>query len=201
MSHYRASTPVDASAAAAGQGVSRWAARGVGAGAVLFAAVLTGAAAQISVLVPGTPVPFTLQPLAVLLAGAALGARLGAASQILYLALGVIGASMFAVSPLLAPGVARLAGPTGGFLLAFPAAAFTVGRLADRGWTRSWLGAVAAMGAGLAVLYAAGAAWLGAIAGSAGVVALWPFAAADLLKIAAAAAALPLATRTFGPRP
>ena len=105
MSHYRAtSSPalsiVEATAERAG---SRLARHGVRAGAVLFAAVLTGAAAQFAVSVPWTAVPFTMQPVAVLLAGAVLGARLGALSQMLYLALGVTGAAMFALSPVLAP--------------------------------------------------------------------------------------------------
>jgi len=154
----------------------------VRAGAVLFAAVLTGAAAQLAVTVPWTAVPFTLQPVAVVLAGAVLGARLGALSQTLYLALGVTGAAMFALSPVLAPGVARLVGPTGGFLLAFPLAAFATGWLADRGWTRSYAGAVAAMLGGLAVLYAGGGLWLAALAGPSSLVTLWAFAAADLVK-------------------
>lgn len=182
----------------------RWGApavsRGVRVGAVLFAAVLTGAAAQLSLTVPGTAVPFTMQPLAVLLAGAALGARHGALSQVVYLVLGVAGASMFAVSPVLLPGVARLLGPTGGFLLAFPMAAFAAGWLADRGWTRTYVGTVAAMTAGLAVLYAGGLSWLVVLGGPSSTVALWPFAAADLVKITVAAAVVPLAVRALGPR-
>ena len=117
MSHYRA-TPTRASVslvgAAADHAGSRLAAHGVRAGAVLFAAVLTGAAAQLSVTSPWTAVPFTMQPVAVLLAGAVLGARLGALSQALYLVMGVTGASMFALSPVLAPGLARLLGPRAG---------------------------------------------------------------------------------------
>ena len=202
MPHYRAATARVSSsslvAAAADRAGSRLAAAGVRAGAVLFAAVLTGAAAQLSVAVPGTAVPVTMQPAAVLLAGAVLGARLGALSQVVYLALGVTGAAMFAMSPLLSPGVARLLGPTGGFLLAFPLAALTAGWLADRGWTRSYLGTVAAMGAGLAVLYTGGALWLVALAGPQAIAGLGIFAATDAIKVAAAAAALPAARWTFG---
>jgi biotin transport system substrate-specific component len=202
MSHYRATSSPALSIveAAAERTRSRLASHGVRAGAVLFAAVLTGAAAQLAVTVPWTAVPFTLQPVAVVLAGAVLGARLGALSQTLYLALGVTGAAMFALSPVLAPGVARLVGPTGGFLLAFPLAAFATGWLADRGWTRTYVGAVAAMLGGLAVLYAGGGLWLAALAGPSSVVTLWAFAAADLVKVVVAAAVLPVAVRAFGAR-
>ena len=100
--------------------------------AVVLGAALVAAAAQISVPLPGTPVPMTLQPLAVLLVGGLLGARLGAASMILYLAVGIAGLPVFTPTvPLL--GLARLFGPTGGYLLAYPVAAFVVGRLTDPG--------------------------------------------------------------------
>ena len=203
MPHYRAATARVSSsslvAAAADRAGSRLAATGVRAGAVLFATALTGAAAQLSVVVPGTAIPVTMQPAAVLLAGAVLGARLGALSQAIYLALGVTGAAMFAVSPLLAPGLARLLGPTGGFLLAFPLGAFVAGWLADRGWTTGYLGAVAAMGAGLAAIYAGGALWLATQAGPQAIAGLGMFAATDVLKVVAAAAVLPAAQRAFGP--
>src|SRR6185312_15589635 len=100
--------------------------------AVLFVTVLTAAAAQVSIPLPFTPVPFTLQPMIVLLGGAALGARLGATSQALYLCLGLIGLPVFAASPTLPPGAARLIGPTAGFLLSYPLAAFVTGWLAER---------------------------------------------------------------------
>jgi biotin transport system substrate-specific component len=202
MSHYRAtSSPalsiVEAAAERAG---SQLAAHGVRAGAVLFAAVLTGTAAQLAFSVPWTAVPFTMQPVAVLVAGAVLGARLGALSQLLYLGLGVTGAAMFALSPALVPGLGRLFGPTGGFLMAFPVAAFAAGWLADRGWTRTYAGTVASMLAGLAVLYAGGALWLAALAGPSSLAVLWAFAAADLVKVAVAAAVLPGAGRALGAR-
>jgi biotin transport system substrate-specific component len=202
MPHYRVSTDAGTCAApgAADRRTVRWAEVGLRAGVVLFAALLNGASAQFSVVVPGTAVPSTLQPLTVLLAGAVLGARYGAASQVAYLGLGAAGVSMFAVSPVLAPGLARLIGPTGGFLLAFPLAAFVTGWFADRGWTRTTPGAVAAMTAGLVMLYAGGASWLAALAGPSSAAALWPLAAADLVKVVAGAAVLPLASRVFGPR-
>src|SRR6187200_3512891 len=87
--------------------------------AVLFVTALTAAAAQVSIPLPFTPVPFTLQPMVVLLGGAALGSRLGMSSQILYLALGIAGLPVFAASPLLPQGIARLVGPTGGYLMSY----------------------------------------------------------------------------------
>src|SRR2546426_593522 len=88
--------------------------------AVLLGAALVAAAAQLSVPLPGTPVPLTLQPLAVLVVGGLLGAPLGAASLLLYLALGAAGLPVF--TPFGVPGLGRLLGPTGGYLLAYPLA-------------------------------------------------------------------------------
>src|SRR5437763_1622693 len=100
----------------------RRAALGVRVLAVVLGAVLVALAAQVAVPLPGTPVPMTLQPMAVLLVGGLLGARLGALSMILYLAMGAAGLPVFTPTvPLV--GVARLFGPTGGYLLAYPVAA------------------------------------------------------------------------------
>src|SRR5439155_23170003 len=115
------------------------------AGAVAFVTVLTAIAAQISIPVPFTPVPFTFQPMVVLLGGAALGARLGMTSQILYLALGIAGLPVFAASATLPPGAARLLGPTGGYLMSYPFAACLAGYLAERGFDRRYVTAVIAM--------------------------------------------------------
>jgi biotin transport system substrate-specific component len=170
---------------------------GLAAGSVLFATALTGAASQVSITLPGTVVPFTLQPLAVLLAGAVLGSRLGALSQALYLAAGVAGASMFAWSPVLLPGIARLVGPTGGFLLAYPAAAFVAGLLAERGLARRPVGAAIAMLAGAAVLYAGGALGMARFV-PVTFAALAPYAALDAVKIAAVCASVPALRRVVG---
>jgi biotin transport system substrate-specific component len=89
--------------------------------------ILTAVAAQIAI--PVKPVPFTLQTMVVLLSGAFLGARYGALSQVIYLAMGIIGLPVFAQVPDGAAGFARLLGPTGGYLLAFPVVAFVVGHL------------------------------------------------------------------------
>jgi len=166
-------------------------------GAVLFVTVLTTAAAQISIPLPFTPVPFTFQPMVVLLGAAALGARLGAASQVLYLMLGMLGMPVFAASPILPQGMARLLGPTGGYLMAYPLAAFVAGSLAERGYDRRYFTAVVAMIAGLAFVFAGGVAWLALVAQPAGgltgalAAGLYPFLAADLAKLLIAAGVMP----------
>src|SRR5213596_2548173 len=98
--------------------------------AVMLGAALVAAAAQVSIPLPGTPVPMTLQPMAVLLVGGLLGAPLGALSMILYLAMGAAGLPVFTPTvPLV--GFARLFGPTGGYLLAYPIAAYAAGWFSD----------------------------------------------------------------------
>jgi biotin transport system substrate-specific component len=166
-------------------------------GAVVFITVLTAVAAQISLTLPFTPVPFTFQPMVVLIGACALGGRLGMTSQVLYLLLGLAGLPVFAASPLLPQGVARLIGPTGGYLMAYPFAAFVAGWLAERGFDRRYLTAVVAMVCGLAVVFAGGLSWLALFTrpalGFAGAVRVGftPFIVADLLKLLAAAAVMP----------
>jgi len=176
---------------------------------VLSVTLLTIVAAQVSVPLPFTPVPFTFQPMVVLIGGAVLGARLGAASQLLYLALGVIGLPVFALSPILPQGALRLLGPTGGYLMAYPLAAFVTGYLAERGLDRRYGTAVLAMAAGLAIVFAGGVAWLAAfVQPDRGVAAalsagFTPFIAADIVKVLAAAGVMPSLWRLIGrpPRP
>jgi biotin transport system substrate-specific component len=167
------------------------------AGALLFVTILTVAAAQISVPLPLTPVPFTFQPMVVLLGAAALGARLGAASQVLYLTLGLAGLPVFAASPILAQGAARLLGPTGGYLMSYPVAAFVAGALAERGLDRRYITAFLAMACGLAVVFAGGISWLAVAVqpaqGLSGALAsgFIPFIGADLIKLLLAAGVMP----------
>ena len=97
---------------------------------VISFSILTAISAQISI--PIKPVPFTLQTMIVLLAGAFLGAKNGAYSQVLYIFLGVIGLPVFAQTADGTMGFARLIGPTGGYLLAFPVAAYLVGLLTEK---------------------------------------------------------------------
>ena len=150
------------------------------------------------VQVPFYPVPMTLQTLAVLTLGALFGARLAAATVALYLGEGLIGLPVFAGA---VAGPAYLAGPTGGYLVGFLLAAALVGWLAERGWTRGWPLALAAMTLGHLVIFAAGFAWLAPMlgAGKAWTVGVVPFGAATVVKTLLAAA-LAIAARRFAPR-
>jgi biotin transport system substrate-specific component len=179
-------------------------ARSIRAGVVLLATTLTAMAAQFSVPLPFTAVPFVLTPMVVLLSGAVLGSRLGAVSQVLYLIAGMSGLAVFAPSLTLPPGAGRLVGPTGGYLMAYPLAAFVTGWLAERGWDRRYLTAAAAMLAGLAIIFAGGVSWIAITVTrslpAAAATGFLPFVLFDLLKIAAAAAILPQAWTLVGAR-
>jgi biotin transport system substrate-specific component len=176
------------------------------AGAVAFVTLLTTAAAQVSIPLPFTPVPFTIQPMVVLVGAAALGSRLGMTSQLLYLTLGCLGGPVFAASPLLPQGFARLVGPTGGYLMAYPCAAFATGWLAERGFDRRYPTAVLAMFCGLAVIFAGGVAWLALSAQPAlgwfGALAtgFYPFVGADIAKLLVAGGVMPLLWRVIRAR-
>ncbi len=165
------------------------------AAAVVAGAVLVAAAAQIAVPIPGTPVPVTLQPLAVLLVGGLLGPGLGASSMVLYLALGALGVPVF--TPYGLPGLARLVGPTGGYLLAYPAAACAVGKLAGDGRRYGRL-TVAVLG-GLGLIHLGGLAQLVILTGSAALafrLGTLPFLLSDVGKLAIAVLVL---RRTVSP--
>jgi len=144
---------------------------------VLVFTVATALSAKLSLPLPGTPVPFTFQPLLVLLSGVLLGGRLGALSQVLYLAAGASGLPVFVMGG----GLAYLLGPTGGYLMAYPFAAFLAGSLAGEGWGRNGI----ALLAGLASIDAGGLAWLAATGPFDLAVALGvqPFLLADLVKV------------------
>jgi len=152
-------------------------------------ALAVALASQVAVPLPGTPVPMTLAPLAVLLVGGLLGPRLGPASLVLYLVLGAAGLPVF--TPGGAPGVARLIGPTGGYLLAYPLAAALVGWVAAR--RPGWSGAVAGPLLGMMAVHAGGVAQLVILTGSARLAVAagtLPFALGDVVKVALAALVL-----------
>ena len=154
--------------------------------AVVGGACAVALASQVAVPLPGTPVPMTLQPLAVLLVGGLLGARRGAASLAFYLALGASGLPVF--TPLGAPGLARLLGPTGGYLLAYPFAAALVGWIVAR--RPGWTGAIGGPLLGMLVVHAGGLAQLLILTGSARLAlaaGVMPFVLGDTVKVALAA--------------
>lgn len=163
-------------------------------------AVFVAATAQVIIPLPFTPVPISLVTFGVLLVGAAYGAARGAATLALYLLVGALGAPFFA--PGETEGVARLLGPTGGYLLSYPFAAALTGWLAQRRWDRRLWSAALAMLAGSAVIYGFGLPWL-AVALGTGVgetllLGFAPFVPGDLVKLALAAAILPGAWRLVG---
>ena len=153
--------------------------------AIMAGAALVGLAAQIAIPVPGTEVPLTMQLPAVLLVGALLGPRLGAASLVVYVMLGAAGVPVF--SPIGPPGVARLVGPTGGYLLAFPIAAAFVGRIVSDGSDIGKLALGLVLGA--LIIHAGGVIHLtvltGDLAAAANVVSA-PFVLSTLLKLTVA---------------
>ena len=165
------------------------------AGAVVFIAL----AAQVTWDYPfiqtkaGGPVPITGQTFAVLVTGALLGSRLGAASILAYLAVGVIGAPVFADG---SQYYSAFAGATCGYLIGFVPAAFIVGWFAERGWDRSrWI--LLPMLVANAIIYLPGLIWLDRWAAIMGFPistldsGLWPFIPGDLAKLVAAALVLP----------
>jgi biotin transport system substrate-specific component len=166
--------------------------RVVAIGIVGFAAALA-LASQVAVPIPGTPVPITLQPLVVVLAGMWLGPVAGAASMVLYLCVGATGLPVF--SPFGAPGIARFFGPTGGYLFAYPVAAFVAGALARR--SSSLVGRWGAALAGTTVLLLGGLAQLAILNGSLAAalpLAIHPFLPLDAVKALVAALLVPRTT-------
>jgi len=168
--------------------------RGAAALGVAGFAVAIALASQVSIPLPGTAVPLTLQPMLVVLAGLMLGPRLGALSVALWIAAGIAGLPVF--TPGGAPGIARLLGPTGGYITAYPVAAFAAGYIASLrpGFANRLAGALA----GMALLHVGGFAQLAILTGSfsaAAVAGVAPFAAADAAKaiVAAMVARAPVA--------
>ncbi|HEU4682097.1 MAG TPA: biotin transporter BioY [Gemmatimonadales bacterium] len=163
--------------------------------AVALGALLVALAAQVVVPVPFSPVPMTLQPLAVLVVGGLLGTAGGLAALILYLVLGILGLPVFA--PGGAPGILRLVGPTGGYLLAFPIAAALTGALVGRA-PRSVLRVLLACALGMVIIHIGGVAQLALLGGDPALafrVGFIPFLTGDLLKIGLAVALIMLAGR------
>jgi biotin transport system substrate-specific component len=159
--------------------------------AILILSGVVLLAVSSKVQVPFWPVPMTLQTLAVLMIGATYGARLAASSLIAYLVAGAVGLPVFASGA----GPAYMAGPTGGYLAGFLIAAVILGWLADRGYGRTILSALAMFAIGEVAIFALGAGWLSSLLGvekavSAG---LLPFIPAEILKVALATAILSLA--------
>jgi biotin transport system substrate-specific component len=173
----------------------------VSAALVVAFALLTALAAQIEIPLPFTPVPITGQTFAVLLAGAALGSRLGAASQGVYWMLGAVGLPFYSGGD---GGWQAATGATAGYLVGFIIAAYVVGFLAERRQDRAVVTAVPAFLTGSAIIYLCGVGWLWysvdafATAEAAMAAGLTPFIIGDLVKIGLAGVLLPAAWRLVG---
>ena len=161
---------------------------------VVGASIVTSLAAQVAIPVPWSLVPITGQTFAVTLTGAVLGMRRGFLAQALYLAEGACGLPVFAGG---AAGPAILAGPTAGYLIAFPIAAALTGALAERGWDRRFATMLLAMLFGSVPIFALGLAMLARFVPAGGLLAagLFPFIPGDLIKATLAALAFPAAWR------
>lgn len=160
---------------------------------IVLGALLVAALAQVEIPLPFTPVPITGQTFGVLLVGAALGSKRGAASLASYLALGMFGLPFFAGG---AHGLKIVLGATGGYLIGFVLAAYVIGLLAERGLERSVRTSLLPFLVGTAIIYVCGVAWLTVILGSlskAVTAGLLPFLVGDAIKLVAAALALPAA--------
>ena len=159
-------------------------------GLVIVFSLFIAACAQFAL--PIGDVPITGQTFAVLLTGALLGSRLGAAAVIAYLIEGAVGLPFFAAG---GSGLVRFIGPSGGYLIAFPAAAFVTGAFAEHGWDKRYHTAVVAMAIGSLIILLSGWAWYSVITNTAPELsfklAVMKFLPGDVIKIALAAAVLP----------
>jgi biotin transport system substrate-specific component len=158
------------------------------AGGTIFMSLM----AQIAIPVPGSPVPITGQTLGVLLIGTAYGASLGLATIAIYVALGLFGAPVLAQG---AHGFARLAGPTGGYLIGMLLAAFVVGTLANRRWDVRLQTSFGQMILGEILVFAPGLIWLKIYTGASWswtlAAGFTPFIVGEIIKIGLAGFALP----------
>lgn len=159
---------------------------------VIGASLLIAISAQVAIPLPFTPVPLTLQPLAVIFVGVALGSKRGAAAAALYLLEGLSGLPVFAQGH---GGAIWLVSATAGYLYSYPFAAYVAGFISERGWGSTVVRAISGMLLALGVIYLGGWSWLATLtdaryAFTAGVA---PFVMADIVKVALGAALLPKA--------
>jgi biotin transport system substrate-specific component len=149
---------------------------------VIGASIVLAISAQIAIPVPFSPVPITMQTLAVLLTGALLGPQLGTMAVITYLLEGIIGLPVFANAH---AGLVTLMGPTGGYLLGFVPAAFVTGYLFEHSNSSSWVKTLVIMTLGTLLIFIYGLAWLAITLADGPILAigLYPFLPGALLKI------------------
>ncbi len=160
---------------------------------ILAGALFVALFAQMEIPLPFSPVPITAQTFAVLLVGATLGSRRGAAALLTYLAEGALGLPFFAGG---ASGLRVLSGATAGYLFGFVLAAYVIGLLAERGLERNLRTSLLPFLVGTVIIYACGVTWLAILVGSltkAITLGVLPFLIGDACKMIAAALALPFA--------
>ena len=165
---------------------------------IVLGALFVAALAQVKIALPFTPVPLTGQTFGVLLVGAVLGSKRGAASMALYIALGALGLPVFAGGE---SGIAYLSGATLGYLIGFVLAAYATGLLAERGLERNVRTSLIPFLIGTLIIYICGVTWLAILLGSfdkAIAAGLLPFLIGDAIKLIAASLALPGAWRLVG---
>lgn len=157
---------------------------------VLGGATLTALLAQVTI--PWEPVPFTLQTLAVTLCGITMGWRLGMMSQLAYIAAGASGLPVFADASF---GIAKLFGPTGGYLWGFVLAAGLLGWMAERSWDRKFWRTCVALAAANLLILVLGSLWLSVMIGleAAFFKGFLPFVSGAVAKSAVVVAAMPVA--------
>jgi len=164
---------------------------------VVCASAVIAVCARLVLPLPFTPVPLTLANFGVLLVGLTLGSRRGFAAAALYLGWGAMGLPVFSTAG--PGGIAQLLGPTAGYLWAYPVVAFVAGWIAERGarsFARNLIGGTLAE----LVLFAGGVAWLAVITHSwrhAAAFGLYPFLAAEVMKVMLAAALARRLQRSF----
>ena len=167
-------------------------------------AAVTAVAAQITIPLPFSPVPFTMQVLAVILSGLLLGPRYGALAQAIYVLIGAVGVPVFAA---FTGGLGIVLGPTGGYLISYPLAAAVAGLAAHAARNaprrQALLTSMAAGTGALIIIYAVGASWLAVQSGLPLSVALAqgvvPFVPLDLVKVALAALVATAAAPAIAP--
>lgn len=163
---------------------------------ITVGAMFIAGLAQIALPIPGSPVPITGQTLGVLLVGAGYGSTLGLSTLVTYLLIGIAGAPVFAQG---AHGLAKLTGPTGGYLIGMLFASLLVGALAGRRWDQKLRSAIPAMLLGDIVIFSFGLYWLHAYTHQSWswtiAAGFTPFLIGEALKIAIAGTSLPLVWR------
>jgi biotin transport system substrate-specific component len=167
---------------------------------IIAGSAIIAIAAQIAIPIPFSPVPLTLQPLAVLMVGVVLGSGRGAAAASLYLLEGAAGLPVFAQGH---GGALWLIGPTAGYLYSYPLAAFIAGWFSERGWGSTTLRAICGMLVALAIIYLGGWSWIAQFSGPrrAFELGVAPFVLADVVKVVLGAAMLPYAQRLISREP